>query len=453
MRPVLLLEINEVPIRVWKKYGADPRYPMIARLLQESALVETLNTDGGELSPWCTWPTFHRGISKREHEIHNLGQDPATFRGTPIWEEYRKRGHNVGVFGSLQSWPPQEPGEGGFYVPDTFASDARCIPDYLEPVQAFNLAQVRANARVMANKALAKPAGLGLLRAFLRAGVSYGTIMRLIWQLVAEKFSPSLRERRVTFQALIFWDIFHEHFDPLRPPAFTTFFTNHIASVMHRFWNHIFPEDFPAALRPHENIHAETMEFAMEALEQILADAFRWCDQNPDLLLVVANSMGQAAVVREKHEGFEFLLKEPLALLKALQPEAKATQNLAMMPQVALEFPNEGAAKAAADKLQRITTLWNNRLIGCDVRGNTVSVTCFTPKEKEIESGEVLVDGEARGFSALGFVKIAVDPGTAYHVPEGAMFVYGLGEQAPLVSSVDATQAKALIMEWSGLRL
>src|SRR5688572_18284294 len=71
MRPVLLLEINEVPLRVWKKYAANPRFPSIGRFLRESRLVETEVSDDGELSPWCTWPTFHRGLPKKEHGIHN----------------------------------------------------------------------------------------------------------------------------------------------------------------------------------------------------------------------------------------------------------------------------------------------------------------------------------------------------------------------------------------------
>ena len=110
MRPVLMLEINEVPLRVYEKYALDSRFPHITRLLKNSQLVDTLISDEGELSPWCTWPTIHRGLSKQEHGVIHLGQDPATFRGTPIWDEYLQSGHAVGVFGSLQSWPPRDPG-------------------------------------------------------------------------------------------------------------------------------------------------------------------------------------------------------------------------------------------------------------------------------------------------------------------------------------------------------
>src|SRR6266850_5721358 len=147
MTPILLLEINEVPWRLLDHYKR--RFAHIEQFLDGAHQFTTLTVDTGELSPWVTWPTFHRGMNNEAHGIKNLGQDPATFRGKPIWQEIREQGGTIGICGSLQSWPPIEPGEGGFYLPDTFAHDESCFPPALNPIQAFNLAQVRKNARVV----------------------------------------------------------------------------------------------------------------------------------------------------------------------------------------------------------------------------------------------------------------------------------------------------------------
>lgn len=451
MRPVLLLEINEVPLRIWKKYGADPRYPSIARLLKEGIITETVLADEGELSPWCTWPTFHRGLLKKEHGIYNLGQDPSTYRGTPIWEEFRAKGLPVGIFGSLQSWPPKDAGEGGFHVPDTFASDARCFPAHIEPVQAFNLSQVRSNARVMSEKAVERPPAIGLIIAMLRSGVRLGTLCRIALQLIGEKIVPSLRERRVTFQALLFWDIFRAHFDPRKPPSFTTFFTNHIASVQHRFWNHIFPGDFPVSRRPREGEHAATMDFAMSALEGIISEALSWRDQNPQLLLLVANCMGQAAVIRESHEGFELLLRSPLRLLGLLGIGENAKQNLAMMPQVALEFSDVETAQKVKLALATVTTVSGKSLLSGDLRGATLSITTPTPKAIEISSGEILVGNKRCTLEDAGFFRAEVEAGTAYHVPEGMLIAHGIISGTPVPETLPTHQVKALILSWAGL--
>jgi hypothetical protein len=451
MRPVLLLEINEVPIRVWEHFAEDPRFPGIARLLRESHRIETLQTDPGELSPWCTWPTIHRGLSKAEHGIYNLGQDPATFRGVPLWEEFRQRGLATGVFGSLQSWPPRDPGPGGFHVPDTFAPDERCFPAYLEPIQAFNLSQVRNNARVMSNRAVVRPPSVKLLAALLRSGVTPGTLMKIAAQLCREKFSSAARERRVSFQALLFWDIFRAHFHPARPPALATFFTNHVASVMHRYWSHVFPGDFPESHRPAVTEHSGTMQFAMQIADQMLREALAWRSQNPEILLLVANSMGQAAIVRTGHEGFELLLREPTKLLAVLSLSLEVRQNLAMMPQVSLEFSTIERAVEAAGALARVTTVCGTQLIRCDQKGVSLSVSVITPKASQLSGDKILAGGKQIGLSECGFMKEQVEAGTAYHVPEGILFAHGLSDGDSKPVRIEARDAKALILKWAGV--
>ena len=152
MTPILLLEINEIPWRLIDRYVERSELANIRRFLQKAHQFTTVAVDTGELSPWVTWPTFHRGMNNEKHGIKNLGQDPATFRGRPIWQDIRDQGGSIGICGSMQSWPPIDPGEDGFYIPDTFAHDERCYPEYLNPLQAFNLAQVRMNGRVVSGK-------------------------------------------------------------------------------------------------------------------------------------------------------------------------------------------------------------------------------------------------------------------------------------------------------------
>ena len=149
--PLLLLEINEIPWRLLDRYRSTAGYGNIGRFFDRAETFTTLTQDTGTLQPWVTWPSFHRGIPNQEHGIRNLGQDPSTFRGVPIWDEYRRRGFSVGVCGSMQSWPPKDPGPGGFWVPDTFAQDERCIPATVEPLQRYNLNLVRMNGRVVSS--------------------------------------------------------------------------------------------------------------------------------------------------------------------------------------------------------------------------------------------------------------------------------------------------------------
>jgi len=451
-RPILLLEVNEVPLRVYQKYAADSRFPNIARLMNESALIETLIGDEGELSPWCTWPTFHRGLPKEKHGSFHLGQDPATFHGTPIWEEFRKKGLSVGVFGSMQSWPPADPGPGGFYVPDTFSSGPECIPSWLEPVQKFNLGLVRENGRVMGDGIVKRAMSPALWLGLVRAGVRPSTALRAANQLLTERLSPVRRERRVSYQAILFWDIFRKLYDPEHPPALSTFFTNHVASVMHRYWSHVFPEDFPHTRRPERCIHLPTMDFAMKVTDNILGEAFAWQERNPELLLVVANSMGQGTKICTKHQGEELLLQDARRLLALLGVPAGVKQNLAMAPQVALDLGNFITFEKLRELLDTVTTLKGTKILIPDHCASSLSLSLRTPPLKELDGGKILVRGREVPFEEAGMRKIRTTAGTAYHIPEGLVFAHGLkGAKVPSAKPLPAENVKALMMEWAGI--
>lgn len=342
MTPILLLEINEVPWRLLDRYLGRPEFPHLNRFFAQSSHFTTLAVDVGELSPWVTWPTFHRGMNNEKHGIKNLGQDPSTFKGKPIWREIRERGGSIGICGSLQSWPPTDPGEGGFYVPDTFARDESCIPSYLAPLQSFNLAQVRRNARTVSGALPHAADVMKVAASSWRSGIRFRTGARVAVQLLRERLDPALTARRPIFQTVLFWDVFRKHFKPHRPPHLSTFFTNHVAGVMHRFWKDVFPEDFPGHSGDGERSHEWVMRFALKVLDDILRDVLRWSAVNPELVAVFASSMGQAAVHRGYHEGVE-LVVEDLAFLMAcagLRRE-EYTPLLAMAPQVAVEVGDE----------------------------------------------------------------------------------------------------------------
>ena len=132
MTEILLLEINEIPWKVINKYRKNKNYKYIKSFFDKSSNYTTYCVDKvGMLDPWVIWPTIHRGINYKEHNIKNLGQDISTFKGETIWDVFLNKGNNIGIFGSLQSWPPKFPGKNGFYVPDTFAQDENCIPKSL----------------------------------------------------------------------------------------------------------------------------------------------------------------------------------------------------------------------------------------------------------------------------------------------------------------------------------
>jgi hypothetical protein len=451
IRPILLLEINEVPWRLldWARDHFD--LPNLEAFFQKAATYTTVSSDLGELSPWVTWPSFHRGMNNEAHGIKNLGQDVTTFRGVPIWDEYLSRGLSVGVCGSLQSWPPKPPGQGGFYVPDTFAHDDRCEPAWVEPLQRFNLAQVRINGRQVSSKIALS--NLELIPSLLKARMSPHFFLEVARQLAFERVDPVRLARRPTFQAMLYWEVFERLFDGERPPAFSTFFTNHIAGLMHRYWNHIFPEDFPeqpkSALRP----HVRTFEFAFRVVDRILQQALHYQRQCPELAVVFASSMGQAAVHRD-HNGHEVVIGDVIKLLQALGlPTEDCRPLLAMVPQVAVAIESTALRTRAVDLLRRCKAMDGSKIFEVDVQGATVTITSLMLKRQALEAGEFqLGDQKTVRFETAHIEVLKTEAGTGYHIPEGSLAVVANGVSPnDLRTAMPAVDAKAFLMRLGGL--
>ena len=428
--PIVLLEINEVPWRLVDRYRDDPAFPHIRKFFDEAHCFTSRAVDTGELSPWVTWPTVHRGMNNEAHCIRNLGQDPMSFRGTPIWEEFRKASQSIGVFGAMQSWPPIEPGPNGFFVPDTFAQDSRCFPRTLEPLQAFNLGQVKKNPRVLSRSSFGPAEGMEVAWSALSSGVRISTLFRVAAQLLGERFDRSKIARRPIFQTILFWDVFCRQFDPANPPAYSSFFTNHIAGVMHRYWRDVFPEDFASDARSQSahnpESHEPTMRFALSVLEEMLAKVHEWRRQNPRLIIVFASSMGQGPVYRNEHEGKEIIVSDLSALMRLVGLSADDYKPLlAMVPQVAVEVPDTSKREHALEKFANCKTILGESFIRVQTIGTTLSITVATTSRKAIEAGKFVIGGEEFSWEAAGINAVDIDAGTGYHIPEGTLAFYG----------------------------
>ena len=142
-RSVVLYELNEVPWDVVDAYIARKPGCRLAQLVQTGQSVTTVIDDPVRLAPWRTWPSLHTSRLTSDHHSIDLGQDPATFEGTTLWDAAERAGLKVGMFGPMQSWPARTFKNGGFYVPDGFGPDAVTEPPTIERFQDFNLRMTR----------------------------------------------------------------------------------------------------------------------------------------------------------------------------------------------------------------------------------------------------------------------------------------------------------------------
>jgi len=257
-----------------------------------------------------------------------------------------------------------------------------------------------------------------------KAGVRMTTGARIIGHLLHERFDRSKRVKRPVYQAVLFWDVFRKHFDARRPPQFSTFFTNHVAGVMHRYWNDVFPEDFPAKTRGNGESYEWLMRFALRVLDDMLRDVLDWTEANPDLVVVFASSMGQDAVHRDYHEGVDLVVEDlPLLIAQTGLERSEYRPLLAMAPQVAIEVQNETLRDRTRSILEAAECGSGRGFMRVQTIGPSISITIVTPPAKDMAGDTFRIRGRDVSWKDAGIRKQPVEPGTAYHIPQGTLAV------------------------------
>ena len=144
---LIIYELNELPRTLLNYYVKIKPYSNLSKFKKYGCDFDTFTTDKGELHPWSTWPTFYRGVDNSKHKITFLNQNRELDKKyPPIWEILLKNNLSIGIFGSLQSFPPIINKNVKFYLPDTFSPKNDAYPKELENFQRFNLKIVANNS-------------------------------------------------------------------------------------------------------------------------------------------------------------------------------------------------------------------------------------------------------------------------------------------------------------------
>jgi hypothetical protein len=414
---MICYELNEVPWRVLDYYIEQRPQSFFAKNIDRFTQLTTVTRDSGELHPWSTWPTMHRGVNNDCHDIRYINQDlSGTKAYPPVWEILARSGVSVGVFGSLQSYPLFKNENVAFYLPDTFSPDEAAYPKSIVPFQKFNLKMAGKNKATTSRLSF-----VDFLQAprLLMAGVGVGSLIKAGQHLLSERLDSKNKSLRPAMQAHLAFDVFWKLLNCHRP-QFATFFTNHVASLMHRYWMYTFPEDF-SSQPPRDNFfefHKQTilkgMDIVDKQLEQISAFS-----EDFGYELIISSSMGQEAIDRGEYIP-ELQLTTIKFLTQMFECKEPVKLNPAMQPDVAFEFRSKSSFDHFKNESQE--------LLGPD--GEKILRLRYTPKGLTLnlsiqsshaiaKSGQLSYRGKTHPVEDFGFKVFRRDPGTGYHVPEG----------------------------------
>jgi hypothetical protein len=429
-RNVILYELNEVPWSVVDYYVAKRPASNLAALLREGQSLTTTNSSD-DLQPWRTWPTFH--TSMYDHNSYDLGQDPTSFRGEPLWDVAERAGLSVGLFGPLQSWPPRPFKSGGFFVPDTFAQDSQAYPASLQRFQEFNLSMTSDN-NFTSDAPLSPKTLLGTGVDLIRQGLTPKSAVTLAGHLASERKDKRYKSLRPSMQVLPSFDLFWK-LHRKNQPRLSVFFTNHVASMMHRFWGDTMPGYTDANDYVADDVFGSFILKAMDFADGQLGRIRKYLKGHPETVLVVAASMGQGPVESNFTDRGLFILEDHERLVSRLGLKP-AELGRTMYPHLSLVFADEVAAKEALAPLESVTAEGGSPIFSrFRVEGKTVTFGIPLADESCDMSTRLVFTPVGASESVTGTpaeVGLSFRPrvggdNTAYHVPEGILLAVGGG--------------------------
>jgi hypothetical protein len=428
-RRFVLFELNEVPLRVGRHFAERHPRSAFARMLAQGRAWTTFTPDEGHLSPWVTWPTLHRGVPNHQHHIVALGQQVGEIdrRFPPVWQLLASAGRRVGMFGSLHSYPPPADLKNyDFYVPDTFAAGPEASSRKLSSFQKFNLSMVARSGR-NASADLPLNDALRFLAEAPGMGIKLRTLLKIVRQLASERLVRDRTARRRTIQSLLSFDLFLAQLRRRRPDA-AFFFTNHVASSLHRYWPATYREDYRVTDWSASWVKrfSGEIDYTMNEADQMLGQLMDFAQRHPDYLILVAGSMGQAAVDSpERQTKTEVLLRDLNKFLAFLEVSAPCQRRPTMEPTYTLAFEDAAGADQFCAAITRVT-----------VSGEQIPFTRLDAESVEFKLGfpnvpeedlTVMMGNRQFQPEEAGVANVTIDDevgAAAYHVPEGMMLVF-----------------------------
>jgi len=256
-------------------------------------------------------------------------------------------------------------------------------------------------------------------------GWTLRTVLDVAGHLLDERLHSWRKVRRRTYQTVLAFDVFMKQLTTTRPD-FATFFTNHVASAMHRYWAASFPGDFRELGYPQDWIErfSGEIDFAMSRFDTLLGRLLRFVDANPEYVLWIASSMGQAAADGRPVET-QVYLTDPARLMQAA---GIASSDWQLQPAMAPRISVFVATEASTRFREFLTTLEvAGKPAAFDERERGFFNLAFGSSNVPPDRQFVRMREERRPFDEVGLSVVDIEDragSNGYHVADGILLSY-----------------------------
>lgn len=425
---VILLEFNELSPALMLRFIEQGRLPNFARLYRSS---QVYITDAHErypfLEPWIQWVTVHTGLSREAHGVQRLA-DGVNLTAKRLWDYAVDAGRTVWVCGSMNAHY-QLP-LSGQVLPDPWSARLAPFPESLAPYYDF----VRQNVQEHSNRGARF--GWASYAAFLRFmathGLSVGTVVAIVRQLLGERLRTAPHWRRATVMDRLQWDVFQHEYRRLRPQL-ATFFLNSTAHLQHQFWRDMSPDAFPAqgavgAQQPggKPNARAGAILFGYQQMDRLVGKSLDLCDADTTLVLLSALSQEACADFDAAGGKLVYRPKSFDKLLAALGVDEPCRTEATMAEQFRLQFSSADDALRAAEKI-KAPTWQGQQAFNAKPNGSLLYCGCRIHQKLPADARLEWPAGRSAPFFELLYQVEALKSGK--HHPDGIFWICRPGQR------------------------
>ena len=209
-------------------------------------------------------------------------------------------------------------------------------------------------------------------------------------------------------------------------PDFATFFTNHVASSLHRFWAAAFPKDYKEFKYDREWVseYRDEIDFTMGKFNLFFTELVYFLEEHPDYVLWVTSSMGQDATIAEPLET-QLYVVDLAKFMDALGvASGEWSQRASMAPTISVYVVDHKVEqfRTALDLLSI-----DGHPVEYDEQVKGFFSLSFGQANLDSKSFYAVLQGRRVDFDQLGLGNVKIEDKTntnAYHVPTGSLLVY-----------------------------
>jgi len=294
----------------------------------------------------------------------------------------------------------------------------KCGADFIK-FQKFNLKLVSKNSGQIRSIKLIEI--MYFLECILVSCIGTNSILKVLRQIILEKINKNFKKRRSLLQPELSFNLFFKSLK-IQKPEFSTFFTNHLAGMMHYYWLDIFPMDFKNPYRDPNHFNKNSVIKALDIADKQIGLLMEFAKEN-SYQLWIASSMGQEAIERKDHE--RIFIKDFNKIFNLLKLDHKLYKVLpSMYPDINIESDSKKNIDILIKKFLQIKTLNKESFFSVRYRKDFNKVN-FIYGKNDLKKKYLIYQNQKLSLNDLGLKYGIFQKGTGYHSPNGILLTLG----------------------------